>query len=55
MAQGRALFRVQDLLELANLVTRLSGEKGCDASARCKENFVATVKELMPRERSHKS
>jgi hypothetical protein len=55
MAQGRALFRVQDLLELANLVTRLSGEKGCDASARCKENFVATVKELMPQERSHKS
>jgi len=33
MGQGRALFRVQDLLELANLVTRLSEEKDCDASA----------------------
>jgi hypothetical protein len=55
MAQGRALFRVQDLLELANLVTRLSGEKGCDASMRCKDNFAANVKELMPQERRHKS
>jgi hypothetical protein len=54
MGQGRALFRVQDLLELANLVTRLSREKDCEASARCKGNFAASVKELMPQERRHK-
>jgi len=54
MGQGRALFRVQDLLELANLVTRLSGEKGCDASTRCNDNFAANVKELMPQERHRK-
>jgi len=55
MGQGRALFRVQDLLELANLVTRLSEEKDCDESAGCKDNFAANVKELMPQERCPKS
>jgi hypothetical protein len=28
MGQGRALFRILDLLELASLVTRLSRERG---------------------------
>jgi len=32
IGQGRALFRVSDLLELANLVTRLSRERNRDAS-----------------------
>jgi uncharacterized protein DUF5372 len=32
MGQGRALFRVSDLLELASLVTRLSREKDRDTS-----------------------
>jgi hypothetical protein len=54
MGQGRALFRVQDLLELANLVTRLSREKVCEASAICKGIFAANVKELMPQGRRHK-
>jgi hypothetical protein len=54
MGQGRALFRIQDLLELVNLVARLSREKDCDASARCKANFAANVKELMPQEPRHK-
>jgi hypothetical protein len=54
MGQGRAHFRVQDLLELANLVTRLSGEKGCSASTRCKGIFAANVNELMPQERRRK-
>ena len=48
MGQGRALFRVVDLLELASLVSRLSGERGGKASDGCKDNFAANVKELMP-------
>jgi uncharacterized protein DUF5372 len=31
MGQGRSLFRVSDLLELASLVTRLSRERDRDA------------------------
>jgi hypothetical protein len=54
MGQGRALFRAVDLLELADLVTRLSRERHCEASARCKDNFAANVKELMPQERRYK-
>lgn len=32
IGQGRALFRVADLLELANLVSRLCQEKPCEGS-----------------------
>jgi hypothetical protein len=51
MGQGRALFRVADLLELANLVSRLCQEGPCEAAAGCNNNFAAHVKQLMPRDR----
>jgi hypothetical protein len=39
MGQGRALFRVADLMELARLVARLSSDKPI-----CNDNFAARVK-----------
>jgi len=54
MGQGRALFRVLDLLELASLVTRLSRERDREALAKCKDNVTANVKELMPQKRHRK-
>jgi hypothetical protein len=48
MGQGRALLRVADLLELADLVSRLCQERLCEASAGCKDNSAAYVKQLMP-------
>jgi hypothetical protein len=44
MGQGRALFRVADLTELAHLVARMAA----GGHAGCKENFAATVKQLTP-------
>ena len=43
MGQGRALFLVEDLLALAGLVMRLSGEQP-GAHDLCKENDAANVK-----------
>ncbi|MBV8921262.1 DUF5372 family protein [Bradyrhizobium sp.] len=51
IGQGRALFRVADLLELANLVSRLCQERPCETAAGCNDNFAAHVKQLMPRRR----
>jgi len=51
MGQGHALFRVADLLELTNMVSRLCQERLCEASAGCNDNFAANVKQLMPRKR----
>ncbi|MFY9830519.1 MAG: DUF5372 family protein [Rhodoplanes sp.] len=47
MGQGRALFLVEDLLALAGLVTRLSGERP-GASDPCNENDAASVRKKMP-------
>ena len=47
MGQGRALFLVEDLLALAGLVTRLSGERP-GAPDPCKENDAASVRQKMP-------
>ena len=47
MGQGRALFLVGDLLELASLVTRLCQDNGRE-DAQCKENYAANVKEITP-------
>lgn len=52
LGQGRSLFRLADLLELAALVTRLS-EEG-KASTMCNGNSAAYVKGLMPQERMEK-
>jgi hypothetical protein len=48
MGQGRALFRVADLVELASLVTRLSSERRSELPEGCKENFAANVKQFVP-------
>jgi hypothetical protein len=44
MGQGRALFRVADLVELARLVTRLSSERRSEFPVRCKDKSAAPVK-----------
>ena len=46
IAAGRAHFRYDDLLELAELIARL---RGGNTGAACKVNFAATVKTNMPR------
>jgi hypothetical protein len=43
MGQGRSLFRVSDLLELASLVARLSRQRDGESAAMCKDNFAAAV------------
>ena len=48
MGQGRALFRVEDLLELAGLVTRLCQGSACEGPSGCKDNSAAPVRQLMP-------
>jgi hypothetical protein len=48
MGQGRAPFRVADLVDLAQLVARLSLERRSEARAIRKDNFAANVKQLMP-------
>ena len=47
LGEGRALVRVVDLLELADLVTRLGGSQ--KAPRARKQNYAAPVKENMPR------
>ncbi len=49
MGQGRALFRVSDLVGLAQLVALFSSEKNSNSGDICKDNFAAIVKELTPR------
>ena len=51
MGRGRALFLVEDLLELASLVTRLSRKEQQRTPARCKENDASNVKTKMPHKR----
>ena len=48
MGQGRALFRVADLVDLAQLVERLFSERRSEVRAIRKDNFAAYVKQLMP-------
>ena len=51
MGQGRALFRVVDLLELAVLVTRICQGNACEGPTGCKDNSAAYAKHLMPKSR----
>lgn len=39
MGQGRALFRVSDLVELARLVEHLASERRSEAQTECKDNL----------------
>jgi hypothetical protein len=48
MGQGRAPFRIADLVDLAQLVERLSSERRSEVRAIRKDNFAARVRQLMP-------
>jgi hypothetical protein len=48
MGQGRALFRVADLVELARLVTRLTSEGRSENPVECKAKYAANVKQFAP-------
>jgi Family of unknown function (DUF5372) len=48
LGQGRALFRVADMVELARLVTRLSAERRSVIPVECKEKSAETVNRIMP-------
>jgi hypothetical protein len=44
MGNGRTLLRVADLMELADLVGRLSGKSAAQSRHGCKGNYAAIVK-----------
>jgi hypothetical protein len=48
MGNGRALLRVADLMELADLVDRLSHKSALGRTEERKGNYAATVKETTP-------
>ena len=48
MGNGRALLRFADLVELADLVDRLSGKSAHSRTRGCKDNYAATVKQITP-------
>ncbi|MGO9720381.1 MAG: DUF5372 family protein [Methylocella sp.] len=48
IGQGRAPFRVADLVELARLVTHLCPQRRPEAPSICKDNFAAIVKKMTP-------
>jgi hypothetical protein len=48
LGQGRALFRVADLVELARLVTRLASERRSVIPVECKDKSAASVNRIMP-------
>lgn len=50
LGKGRALARMADLLELADLVTRLRESRN-EAPPRRKQNYAGTVKANTPRQR----
>jgi Family of unknown function (DUF5372) len=54
IGQGRALFRVADLMELASLVARLSPGKRMGVSTMCKVISAACVSRTTPQTRKSK-
>ena len=48
MGGGQALLRFVDLLELVELVARLSGESTRSGREACKAEYVAYVRSKMP-------
>jgi Family of unknown function (DUF5372) len=48
LGQGRALFRVADLVELARLMTRLSAKRRSVIPVECKDKSAAIVNRIMP-------
>jgi hypothetical protein len=50
MGRERALFRVADLIRLADMVEELSRERRRRDPDQCKDISAATVRPFMPRE-----
>ena len=48
IGNGRALLRFSDLIELADLVGRLSGKPVGSCTKGCKDNYAAIVKRIAP-------
>lgn len=48
MGSGRALLRFSDLMELADLVDRLSSKLAHGCTIECKDNYAASVKQIAP-------
>jgi len=48
MGSGRALLRFADLMELADLVGRLSGKSAHSRTRERKDNYAASVKQIAP-------
>jgi len=48
MGNGRALLRFSDLMELADLVGRLSGKSVGICTKECKDDYAADVKQIAP-------
>lgn len=51
ISSGRAVMRFSDLVELADLVGRLSDKSAPVDAGKCKENYAATVRQITPQER----
>lgn len=51
MSSGRAVVRFSDLVELADLVGRLSDKSAPVDAGKCKDNYAATVRQITPQER----
>ncbi len=48
MGEGRALLRFSDLMELADLVDRLSDKATRVGKGECKDNYAASVRQITP-------
>lgn len=48
MGDGRAVLRFSDLLELADLVTRISDKTAHTAARKRKDNYAADVRQITP-------
>ena len=48
MGNGRALLRFSDLMELADLVGRLSGKSVGSCTKECKDDYATDVKQIAP-------
>ncbi|KRW97715.1 DUF5372 family protein [Paracoccus sp. MKU1] len=51
MGEGRAVLRFSDLMELADLVGRVSDKSAQMGAKTCKGNYAAIVRRITPQER----
>lgn len=50
MGEGRAALRFSDLMELADLVARVSAKPAQVGTGTCKDNYAAPVRQITPQE-----